>query len=399
MLPVSELLELARDPAADAEVRERAPERYAPAGGRAPVVVWNVCRHCNMSCPHCYAAAAYRPSPEDLSTEEAMRLLEDMAGCGVRIVIFSGGEPLLRPDLLELLAHARRVGIAPQLSTNGVFIDDDCARRLAAAGVAYVGVSIDGIPEFNDRYRGMDGGYAAACRGLRSARAAGMRTGLRMTLTKRNAAQLVQMLEVATDLAVDRFYVSHLLYSGRGRRMASEDLSRAEARAVLFRLFELTEALVASGSATRVVTGSNDSDGPLLLRWIERRYGDEAARAVHALLLERGGNSAGERILNVDHRGHVHPDQFWRSETLGDVRKDGFETILRHPLRIQLAERLEHLTGRCGACRYRALCRGSHRERAIAYHGDFWAPDPACVLEDDEIGIAAQAATGRRCAG
>jgi radical SAM protein with 4Fe4S-binding SPASM domain len=399
VLPVSELLELARDPAAGAAVRARAPERYAAGGGHAPVIVWNVCRHCNMSCPHCYAAAAYRPSPEDLSTDEARRLLDDMAGCGVRIVIFSGGEPLLRPDLLELVAHARRVGIAPQLSTNGVFIDNECAGRLAAAGVAYVGVSIDGIPEFNDPYRGMDGGHAAACRGLRCARAAGMRTGLRMTLTKRNAAQLDPMLELATDLEVDRFYVSHLLYSGRGRRMAREDLSRAEARAVLFRLFERAEALLANGSATRVVTGSNDSDGPLLLRWIESRYGDEAARPVHALLLARGGNSAGERILNVDHRGHVHPDQFWRSETLGDVRKDGFASILGHPLRARLAERLEHLTGRCGECRYRPLCRGSHRERAIAYHGDLWAPDPACVLEDHEIGIAAADAAERRCAG
>lgn len=388
MLPVSDLLELARSPTDGDKVRGRSRQRFAHQGRLAPVIVWNVCRHCNMSCPHCYASAAYRPSREDLGTEEARLLLDDLAACGVRIVIFSGGEPMLRPDLFELLSHAREREISPQLSTNGVFIDEEAAARLARAGVAYVGVSIDGLPDFNDEYRGMKGGFEAACRSLRWARAAGMRTGLRMTLTRRNAAQVAEMVGVATSHAADRFYLSHLLYSGRGRRMAKEDLSRSEARHALRSLFALAEVLLDEGSPTRIVTGSNDSDGPLLLRWVETRHGARAAEAVRALLVERGGNSAGEKILNIDHRGRVHPDQFWTAETLGDVRKQDFATILRHPLRGLLAERVEHLTGRCGGCAYRRLCRGSHRERAIAYYGELWAPDPACVLEDHEIGLA-----------
>ena len=387
MLPVSDLLEVARNEASGLDVGARAPQRFARAGSHAPVVVWNVCRHCNMSCPHCYAAAAFRPSREDLSTQEAIRLLDEMAECGVRIVIFSGGEPLMRPDLLELLAHASQIGIAPQLSTNGVFIDEAMAARLAAAGVAYVGISIDGLREFNDAYRGMEGGYEAACRGLRCAKAAGMRTGSRATLTRRNMGELMALVEVARVLDVDRFYVSHLLYSGRGRRMAQEDLSREETRAILFSLFVTAESLLEAGSGIRIVTGSNDSDGPLLLRWIEAHYGETAAQPVHELLLERGGNSAGEKILNIDHRGHVHPDQFWRQETLGNVREVPFKTILAHPLRELLAQRLEHLTGRCAVCEYRRLCRGSHRERALAFHGERWAPDPACVMEDAEIGL------------
>jgi radical SAM protein with 4Fe4S-binding SPASM domain len=135
-----------------------------------------------------------------------------------------------------------------------------------------------------------------------------------------------------------------------------------------------------------VVTGSNDSDGVLLLRWIEGRYGGSAAQPVRELLLERGGNSAGERILNIDSRGRVHPDQFWRGAVLGDVREERFEAILRHPLRELLRGRLDHLQGRCGACAARALCRGSHRERALARFRELWAPDPACVMEDAEIG-------------
>jgi len=388
VLPVSDLIEFARSEASEEEFRSLAPMRFGGTASCPPVVVWNVCMHCNMTCPHCYAAAVSEPSPTDLGTEEGLRLLDEMAKCGVKVVIFSGGEPLLRPDLFTLLRHASEVGLAPQLSTNGVRIDADIAHQLAEAGVAYVGVSVDGKRSFNDDYRGLPGGYDAALEGLRRAKGAGMRTGLRMTLTRRNADQLEAMLEVAGEVGADRFYLSHLLYSGRGFRVSGDDLSRSEARSALEQLFGCAEVLLDAGCGPRIVTGSNDSDGPFLLRWIERRLGAEAARPVRALLQKRGGNSAGERILNVDARGRVHPDQFWRSAVLGDVRKQPFAEILRHPLREELRTRLDRLKGRCGVCSERALCRGSHRERALAVHRDPWASDPACVLEDAEIGLA-----------
>jgi radical SAM protein with 4Fe4S-binding SPASM domain len=388
MLPVSDLIEVARRRVAGSELRSRAPSRFGDRGERAPVVVWNVCMHCNMTCPHCYAAAVARPSPTDLDTDEALALIDDLAGCGVRVVIFSGGEPLLRRDLFELLVRARERGIAAQLSTNGVRIDAAVAERLASVGVAYVGVSIDGLAAFNDAYRGLPGGFEAALRGLYCAKRAGMRTGLRMTLTRRNVAQLPAMAEVARGAGADRFYVSHLLYSGRGFHVAADDLSRAQARAALESLFERAESLLVAGESLRVVTGSNDSDGVFLLRWIGERYGAKAAERVRRLLRQRGGNSAGERILNIDSRGRVHPDQFWRSAVLGDVRRQPFAAILEHPLREQLRRRLDHLTGRCGLCAHRSLCRGSHRERALARFRDPWAPDPACVMEDAEIGVA-----------
>ncbi|HEY5656389.1 MAG TPA: radical SAM protein [Myxococcota bacterium] len=393
---MSDLLELAASRLDHEQVRTRAPARFGGPRADAPVVVWNVCMHCNMGCPHCYAAAVSEPSPSDLSTQEALRLLEELAACGVRVVIFSGGEPLLRSDLFELLARATALGISPQLSTNGVFIDAGVAERLASAGVAYVGISIDGDRDFNDAYRAMNGGHAAAVRGLRCAKAAGLRTGLRMTLTRRNAHQVQEMVELADALSADRFYLSHLLYSGRGFHVAGDDLARSEARALLERVFELAEGLLRAEKPLRVVTGSNDSDGVFLLRWVERRYGAEPAAAVYRMLRERGGNSAGERMLNIDSRGRVHPDQFWRSAVLGDVREEGFAAILRHPLRDQLRRRLEFITGRCATCGYRELCRGSHRERALARHRDAWASDPACVMEDAEIGVDAPAAA---CAG
>jgi radical SAM protein with 4Fe4S-binding SPASM domain len=388
MLPVSELIEVARGQVDDAELRARSPMRFSSAGQHAPVMIWNVCMHCNMKCPHCYAAAVAEPSPSDLTHEEGLRLLEDLASCGVRVVIFSGGEPLMREGLIDLIRHARSLGIAPQLSTNGVLIDEEVAARLAEAGVAYVGVSIDGLPEFNDDYRGLADGHARALRGLRYAKAAGMKTGLRMTLSRRNVDQLPAMIDVAQSVGVDRFYVSHLVYSGRGFKVSHEDLSRDEVRSALFLLFERAEQLAASGLGPKIVTGSNDSDGVLLLQWVEERFGEGPGKKIRELLLQRGGNSAGERVLDIDSRGRVHPDQFWRGAVLGDLRDESFAKILEHPLREQLSRRLEFLTGRCGVCSERALCRGSHRERALAVYRDPWASDPACVMEDSEIGIS-----------
>jgi radical SAM protein with 4Fe4S-binding SPASM domain len=387
MLPVSDLIEIARSGRSEGQLRQASPLRYGDTGESAPVVVWNVCMHCNMRCPHCYAAAVSEPSPTDLDTAEALALVDDLAEAGVRVLIFSGGEPLLRGDLFTLIERARDLGISPQLSTNGVLIDERVARRLAQAGVAYAGVSIDGLRDFNDEYRGLSGGYDDALQGLRNAKAAGLRTGLRMTLTDRNREQLADMVALAGSVDCDRLYISHLVYSGRGFQVAKDDLSRARAREALTELFGLADSLLDAGSALRVVTGSNDSDGPFLLRWLEARYGDAATRPVRRLLLERGGNSAGEKLLNIDSRGRVHPDQFWRAAVLGDVRKQSFATILTHPLRGQLRDRLAHLKGRCASCSERELCRGSHRERALARYRDPWAPDPSCVMEDAEIGI------------
>ena len=386
MLPVTDLLEVALGRSEIGALSARAPRRFEAVTRDKPVVIWNVCMHCNMHCPHCYAAAIAEPAPTDLSHEEGIDLLDQLAAAGVRVVIFSGGEPLLRADVFDLIAHATRRGLSPQLSTNGVLIDEGVARRLADAGVAYVGVSIDGIESFNDAYRGLGGGFDAALRGLRNTRAAGMKTGLRMTLSKRNFDQLEAMLEVARDARVDRFYVSHLVYSGRGYKVAHEDLNRAQQRATLRWLFERAESLLDLDPGFKIVTGSNDSDGVYLLHWVRARHGDAAGARVRELLRKRGGNSAGERILNIDSRRRVHPDQFWRAAVLGDIRVQSFATILSHPLREQLSRRLEFLTGRCGSCSERELCRGSHRERALAFHRDPWASDPACVMEDAEIG-------------
>ncbi|MBL8739930.1 MAG: radical SAM protein, partial [Myxococcales bacterium] len=340
----------------------------------------------NMTCPHCYVAAGAKPSPGDLDTEQSKRVIDDLAVSGVTTLIVSGGEPLLRADVFELIERARSRGLSVQLSTNGVLIDGAVATRLKHLGIAYVGVSIDGPADLNDRYRGLDGGFDRAVSALGHLRAAGIRTGLRTTLTLQNVAFLPEMLELAVATA-DRFYVSHLVYAGRALKMIGDDLTPERTRASLFWLFERASELLREGHALRVVTGGNDSVAGLFLRWAQVRFGAEAGENLLALLRRRGGNSAGEKLLNIDHRGCVHPDQFWQGTSLGRLPDQRLLDVLRHPLLHQLSHREERLTGRCGECSDRALCRGSHRERAEATHGSLWASDPACVLTDDEIGL------------
>ncbi|MFB6263888.1 MAG: radical SAM protein [Bradymonadaceae bacterium] len=400
MLDLHEMLDVAFGERTCDEVSRETPGRYGDERLPAPVVVWNVCRRCNMSCPHCYAAAGEAPSRFALEPSEALRVADELAECGVRAVIFSGGEPLMRPDLLELIDAVRAGGIPCHLSTNGTLLDHSTASALADAGIGYVGVSVDGGPGFNDDYRGLADGFERASRGVENAREAGLRTGLRITLTERNLDQLDAVREHARSLQVDRFYVSHLVDAGRGRAMADVDLDREESRSVVRGLARRSLPWRRREGDPSVVTGGNDSDGPFLVGWLRRCFGTGPAERALALLRRRGGNSAGVGLLNIDARGNVHPDQFWRECTLGNVRDLSVEELLEHPMRRVLATRTERLRGRCGECPFADVCGGSHRERALARNGGVWDSDPACLLRENDLAesILEEEQEGQPCA-
>ena len=383
MLTITSYLNVARQAARPSTLRASAPSRYG-AGARAPVVVWNLTERCNQACAHCYASASHDCSPLELDTATSLRILDELAEAKVPAVIFSGGEPMLRKDLLQLVQHATNVGVRPQLSSNGTLANDAAMTVLKQAGIGYFGVSIDGPPDFNDAFRGMHRGYERAIRGLESGVRAGVKTGLRMTVTKRNAGEVRTMAALAKRVGVDRFYVSHLIEVGRGG--AVDACTPTRTRELLFDLFELALDELEAGSPVGFVTGGNDSAGPLFLRWLATRFDVDAVERVRALLAARGGNTSGVGLLCIDSEGDVHPDQFWRTETLGNLKEQSFGEILQNPMRAHLARRADWLTGRCGACSALGLCGGGHRERALALHGDVAAPDPSCVLTDAEVG-------------
>jgi 12,18-didecarboxysiroheme deacetylase len=356
---------------------------------KKPVVVWNVGRRCNLRCRHCYSGSHDRAYEGELATGEGLALIDDLAGFGVPVILFSGGEPLLRPDLLELIARAGRRGVRSVLSTNGTLITMEMARRLKDLALSYVGISLDGLEPTHDRFRGVAGAFRQALEGLRNCREAGIKVGLRFTINRGNVADIPGIFALLRQESIPRVCFYHLVYSGRGSRLVEEDLDHDQTRAAVDRIIDLTRELHQADQPREVLTVDNHADGVYL--YLRTRREDPArAEAILELLRMNGGNSSGLGIACVSWDGAVHPDQFWRHVTLGNVRERPFSAIWSDPadpLLARLRDRKRHVKGRCARCRYLELCGGNFRVRAEAVTGDLWEADPACYLTDAEIGL------------
>ncbi|MCG9083879.1 heme d1 biosynthesis radical SAM protein NirJ [Laribacter hongkongensis] len=370
--------------------RPGVPDSQRPAGPQqAPVVIWNLIRRCNLTCQHCYSTSADRDFAGELTTREVHAVMDDLKAFGVQVLILSGGEPLLRPDILEVGKRAKEMGFYVGLSSNGTLIDGHNVAALAETGFDYIGISLDGIGETHDRFRRLPGGFGLALRGVRLARDAGMKVGIRYTMTEGNAQDLPALLQLVADENIDKFYFSHLNYAGRGNKHRADDARRSRTRWAMDQLIRHALVHLETGRLCEFVTGNNDADGVYLLHWVRRHY-PERAGALHAALRRWGGNASGTGVANIDNLGNVHPDTMWWKVTLGNVRERPFSTIwqdLSHPLMAGLRQSPRPVTGRCGACAYLGLCNGNTRVRAWELTGDYWAADPACYLGDEEIGI------------
>jgi len=372
--------------------------RYGEGAARStsrtprPIVVWNSTRACNLRCVHCYSASTGPAGAKELSTDAGLAMLEDLARFGVPVVLFSGGEPLLRQDLFTLIRRAAELGIRPVLSTNGTLIDRRTAERLREAGTRYVGVSLDGLRRTNDAFRAVEGAFDRALAGIRHAREAGIQVGLRFSMTRRNAAEIGDVFDLVRDEGLPRVCFYHLVYAGRGSLLVREDLDHEATRRAVDLIIDRTAGMHAGGHRAEVLTVDNHTDGPYLyLRMVREKHprAEEALR----LLRRNGGNASGSRIASIGWDGEVYPDQFWRQKSLGNIADQTFGEIWSdgtHPLLAALRRRRTHLKGRCARCRFLDLCGGNFRARAEAVTGDPWAPDPACYLTDDEIGLTGE---------
>ena len=365
-----------------------------PAGPRrdppGPVVIWNLIRRCNLTCRHCYSVSADRDFPGELSTAEAIGVMEDLRAFRVPVLILSGGEPLLRRDIFDLAAHAKSLGFYVGLSTNGTLIDASNVGRIAAVGFDYVGISLDGRRETHDRFRRRPGAYDDSLNALRLCHDRALKVGVRFTLTQDNAGDLPWLLDMIEREGIDKFYLSHLNYAGRGNVNRKADAFLATTRAAMDLLFEACWASFERGTPKEFVTGNNDADGVYFLKWVEERFPERAGH-MRAKLAQWGGNSSGVNVANIDNLGNVHPDTYWWDYSLGNVRERRFSDIWRDtsdPIMAGLKASPRALKGRCGACSDMDICGGNTRVRARSLTGDPWQEDPACYLDDEEIGVA-----------
>lgn len=376
--------------------------RYSQGDGLAPrVVVWNITARCNLGCRHCYYSSGDTSSLQELSLQEARNFIADLSNLGVRRLIFSGGEPLLRPDVFVLAKFAKTMGIEAALSTNGTLIDSKVARAIKEAGFSYAGISLDGTEKTNDTFRQAKGAFKKSLQGIRNCKKIGLAVGLRFTLTRYNFKELPEIFALAERERINRLCVYHLVYVGRASNLKEIDVSHPGKRRALELIWEKTRRFLEKKLDIEVVTVDNHADGA----WVYLKLKElDPARAHLALrILERqGGNSAGIKIASVDDCGNVYADQFLRNYPLGNIRIKKFsQTWLGpvNPLLQALRNRMPYLPGRCQRCSFIKICNGNFRARAGAVSGNFWQDDPACYLTEEEIHQGAKVYSPPDCVG
>ena len=357
--------------------------------GSGPVVIWNLIRRCNLACKHCYATSADIDFDGELSTSEVFAVMDDLRAFGVSVLILSGGEPLLRPDIFEISQHAKEMGFYVGLSSNGTLINNTNIDDIKRIGYDYVGVSLDGMRDTHDRFRRKQGAFDESINGIRLCHEAGIKIGLRFTLTQDNAVELPDLLQLMRDEDIDKFYLSHLNYAGRGNRNRASDLHQQMTREAMDLMFATCWQDVQEGIKREFVTGNNDADGVYLLQWAAQHI-PEHVPALRKQLLRWGGNSSGVNIANIDNLGIVHPDTMWWDYSIGNIRERPFSKIWQDtsdPLMAGLKAKSRPLEGRCAICKHLAICGGNSRTRAWQLTGNPWAEDPGCYLSDKEIGV------------
>lgn len=350
-------------------------------------MVWNITSRCNLNCQHCYFLAQQTKNRQELSYKEAERFIADLSLLKVPVLLFSGGEPLLREDIFELAKFARGKRIRTALSTNGTLITQETAKRIKETGFSYVGISLDGEEKTNDWFRNKSGAFTLALAGIRNCKSIGLKVGLRFTLTKYNFKDLSNMFGLAERENVERFCIYHLVYTGRGSNLKENDLSHEETKQVLEFIWQKTLDFKQRNLKTEVLTVDNHADGVWIYLRLKRVNPQHACRVLE-LLKGQGGNNSGIKVICVDDCGRVFPDQFWRTYLLGDLRQRKFSDIWQdkdNGLMEALRNRKPLLKGRCQKCNYLKLCNGNFRARAEAVSGDSWAQDPACYLAEEEI--------------
>jgi 12,18-didecarboxysiroheme deacetylase len=354
---------------------------------KKPVVVWNMTRRCNLKCMHCYSSSKNIPYRNDLTTDEAKAMIRDLAAFGSPVILFSGGEPLMRKDLPDLARYAVDQDLRAVISTNGTLITAEKAAVFREIGLSYVGVSLDGMKATHDRFRGKAGAFEAAMTGIRICRDAGIKVGVRFTINRHNAADVPAIFDLLEKENIPRCCFYHLVYSGRGSKLIEEDLFHEETRALLDLIMDRTKDLFDRGLEKEILTVDNHADGPYIYLRLLKENPVRAAEVLELLQMNEG-NSSGNGIGCISWDGEVHPDQFWRGVTFGNVRKRPFSEIwtdTANALLMQLKDKKPHVTGRCTQCRWLDVCGGNFRARSEAVTGAIWSPDPACYLMDEEI--------------
>jgi len=354
---------------------------------KKPVVVWNMTQRCNLKCVHCYARSEDLSYDNELTHEQSIAMIDDLAGFGVPVLLFSGGEPLTHPRLVEYAQYAVKKGMRAVISTNGTLITKEKAKTLKEIGLSYVGISLDGLEKTHDLFRGVKGSFKKAMAAIENCKEAGIKVGLRFTINKRNVKDIPGIFDLLEEKNIPRACFYHLVYSGRGSEIAKEDLSHEETRKVLDLIMDRTRDLHDRFLPKEILTVDNHADGPYVYQRLLDENPERAAEVLELLEMNEGNNS-GRGIGCISWDGEVYPDQFWREKSLGNIKDKPFSEIWTNTdneFLMKLKDKKRYVKGRCAGCRWLDICAGNFRARAESVANDPWDSDPACYLTDEEI--------------
>jgi radical SAM protein with 4Fe4S-binding SPASM domain len=350
------------------------------------IMIWNFTNRCNLFCHHCYSKAD--PNNKDsLSYEQIENTIPSMVKAGVKFVIFSGGEPLIRKDIFKIANLMKKHKIITYLSTNGTYINEKNVKQIIDT-FNYIGISIDGIKTIHDKFRGQVGSYDKAIDSIKLIQQQGGNAGIRFTLTKETQDSFYDMFELVENLGVDKFYISHLVYSGRGLDNLKIDITKEQRKKYVEFIIDKAFEYYENGKNIDLVTGNMEMDAIMLLERFKKMH-PTFVDSLTNKLKQWGGNSAGVRLGNMDWEGNVKPDPFFPSY-IGNYLENSFEDVWnnnQNEIIKNLRQTPRQIGGKCANCKYIDICNGGSRSRAFAIYEDLWAQDPSCYLTDEEIRI------------
>lgn len=361
------------------------------------LVAWETTRACNMACVHCRAEAQYHPDPNQLTHEEGIRLLDEIASFSSPIVILTGGEPLLRPDIFEVAAYGTSKGLRMVMSPCGTSLTPETVRKIKASGISRLSISLDGSsPATHDTFRGTPGAYEATIKGMGYCRDAGVGFQINTTVTKRNVDDLPAILETVLKVGAAAWHPFMLVPTGRGTAIRNEEVPPEQYESVLIWVEKISREheihikptcaphyvrILGQARAEERKKGPSE-ETPSAARPPARHTGHPGSRGhgtghpsgMHAITK---GCMAGDGFCFVSHTGEVHGCGFL-TLLAGSVREKSFPEIYQDSPVFQTLRDYDKLEGKCGLCEFKAKCGGC-RARALAETGDYLAEEPYCI--------------------
>ncbi len=343
------------------------------------LVVWDITYACNLKCKHCYATAG-KPLPDELTTEESKETIDTLDKAGVPIIAFSGGEPLVRSDILELTRYAADKGIYVAMATNGTLITEEKAKEMKKAGIQFVQISLDGKDaETHDSFRGVPGAFEKTMEGIKNCLKEGIFVNIATTATHYNYEEIPEIIDLCEKIGVNWFMAYNFVPTGRGKFIEKNDLTPEEREELLKMLYEKLKK-----SEVNVLSTS-----PQFARVaLEKEFGDRKTIPTHFYTLDLkgklvdlaefiGGCGCGRFYCAIRPNGDIDPCVFFPL-TVGNIKRDDFEEIWEKNKVFTELRNKDILNSNCGNCEYRYYCGGC-RARAYGYFGDYLAPDPGCI--------------------